>query len=162
TSAQRAHAIAARLQELLASPLTVEVRQLSSGASRATYAFATAAHGPLVLQVDRGAKPEGAPPPQAALLAAAADAGGPVARVVAHGDSEDVLGGSWTVVEELAGTAAPGAILAGEGAPPPEQLIDQIAAALAAVHRMPADEGLAPATDDPVMALRATHDALGE
>jgi aminoglycoside phosphotransferase (APT) family kinase protein len=155
-------AIAARLEQVLGEPLTGELRQLSSGASRETYRFATEGHGGLILQVDRGAKPGAGPPPQAELLEAAAAAGVPVSRVVAHGADDGALGAGWTVVEALAGRAEPDAILAGEGAPGPEVLLDQIAAALAAVHRIPADESLAPAVEDPIGSLRATHDALGE
>jgi aminoglycoside phosphotransferase (APT) family kinase protein len=168
---ERDAALARRLEEVLGAPLSEQPRQLSSGASRETFIFATAAHGPLVLQVDRGAKPGSGPPPQAALLGAAADVGVPVARVIAQGgaaangaeaDSADALGPSWTVVEALAGGADPAQILDGRGAPAPEQLLDEVAAALAAVHRIAADEALAPAVDDPIGVLRATHDALGE
>src|SRR4051794_4779465 len=146
----RTGAMAGRLREVLGEPLSTGLCQLSSGASRETFRFATAGRGELVLQVDRGAKVGAGPPPQAALLAAAADAGVPVSRVVAHGGEDVALGAGWTVVEALAGAAEPGAILAGEGVPEPAQLIDQVAAALAAVHRMPADESLAPAVQDPI------------
>src|SRR5450759_5353908 len=93
---------------------------------------------------------------------AAAAAGVPVARVVAQGTADPVLGPSWTVVEALPGTTDPSGILAGEDVPPPAELIDGIAAALAAVHRIPADPGLAPAVEDPLTLLRAMHDSLGE
>jgi hypothetical protein len=43
-----------------------------------------------------------------------------------------------------------------------EELLDGIAAALAAVHRMPADPGLAPAIDDPLALLQGLHESLGE
>ena len=155
--------IAERLGEVVGAPLAGELRQLSSGASRDTYRFATAARGELVAQLDRrGGKLGGGPPPQAALLQAAARAGVPVAEVVAHGAEDPVLGDSWIVVQALPGTTDPRRILAGEGVPAAGRLIDSIAAALAAVHRMPADEALAPAVSDSVSLLRDAHDRLGQ
>jgi aminoglycoside phosphotransferase (APT) family kinase protein len=157
-----AQAIAARLAEVLGEPLTEGVQQLSSGASRATFAFATAAHGRLVLQMERDAARAEERPGQAELLGAAAWASVPVARVIAHGGEDTVLGASWIVMEEVRGTTDPAAILAGEGVPAPAELIESIAAALAAVHRMPADERLVPRVDDPLAQLRKLHDRLGQ
>jgi aminoglycoside phosphotransferase (APT) family kinase protein len=156
-------AIAERLAEVLEEPLADELRRLSSGASRETFAFATAARGELVAQIARGGEGKIVPaPPQAPLLEAAAKAGVPVARVVARGEDDDVLGASWTVVEALAGTTDPKAILGGERVPAPEVLLDEIAAALAAIHRMPRELAGAPPSDDPVALLRSWHDGLGE
>jgi aminoglycoside phosphotransferase (APT) family kinase protein len=161
-SSEGAQALAARLAEVLGEPLTEGVRQLSSGASRATFAFATAAHGRLVLQMQRDPARAEERPGQAELLAAAARESVPVPRVIAHGGDDAVLGASWIVMEEVRGTTDPAAILAGEGVPAPAELIESIAAALAAVHRVPADEGLAPRVDDPLAQLRAVHDRLGQ
>jgi aminoglycoside phosphotransferase (APT) family kinase protein len=158
----RMSAIAERLGEVLAEAPPESVRRLSSGASRETFAFASASRGELVLQIDRHSRQAPPPPPQAALLAAAAGAGVPVAAVVAHGGEDTVLGPSWIVLEGLPGTSDPRRILAGEQAPAGEALIDSIAAALAAVHRIPSDAGLAPAQPDPIADLRATYDRLGE
>jgi len=159
----RVQAIAERLAEVLEEPLAGEIRRLSSGASRETFVFSTAARGELIAQIARGG--EGkivSASPQAPLLEAAAEAGVPVALVVAYGEDDDVLGASWTVVEALAGTTDPKAILAGEGAPAPGVLIDEIAAALAAIHRMPRELASAPPAEDPVELLRSLHDGLGE
>jgi aminoglycoside phosphotransferase (APT) family kinase protein len=161
-TSEGAQAIAARLAQVLGEPLTEGVRQLSSGASRATFAFATAAHGRLVLQMQRDVARAEERPAQAALLGAAASASVPVPRVIAHGGEDVVLGASWIVMEEVRGTTDPAAILAGEGVPAPAELIESVAAALAAVHRMPADEGLVPRVDDPLAQLRALHDRLGQ
>jgi len=160
--ADRAEGIAERLAELLGEPLTGPLEQLSGGASRATFTFATASHGELVVQIERRAAPEREARAQAALLLAAAQAGVPVARVVAHGGADPALGTSWIVMQAVAGTADPGRILAAQGVPPPHALIDSIAAALTAVHRMPADEELAPQVDDPIAQLRAAYDGLGQ
>jgi aminoglycoside phosphotransferase (APT) family kinase protein len=152
-------AIAARLGELLGEPPGGEVVQLSSGASRATYAFGTAARGGLVLQVDRRAERAEQAGRQAEMLSAAARAGVPVAAVVAHGRDDPVLGASWAVSQAAEGTTDPSAILATSDA---SELIDSIAAALAAVHRMPADADLAPAVDRPLAELRRQYDELDQ
>jgi aminoglycoside phosphotransferase (APT) family kinase protein len=159
---QRMRAIGERLGEVLGEPLAGEIRQLSSGASRETCAFATVSQRELVLQMERRGAARAGRPAQAPLLAAAARAGVPVARVVASGADDELLGESWIVVEALAGTTDPARILAGEGLPEASVLINSIAAALAAVHRMPADPQLAPLVEDPIAALRLTYDELGE
>lgn len=162
-SGERLGAIAERLEAILGEPLLDKLRQLSSGASRETFRFATASHGRLIAQLDRRSeRVGGARPAQAALLRAAAAAGVPVPRVVADGSDDPALGASWTIVEALPGTADPKRILAGDGVPDRGRLIDSIAAALAAVHRMPADEGLAPPVDDALGLLRVQYEHLGE
>lgn len=155
-------AMAQRLQELLGEPLSEQIQQLSSGASRATFAFATARHGRLVLQVEGRGERERQTVAQAPLLLAAAEAGVPVAPVIAHGADDRRLGGAWIVTRAVTGTADPRTILDGRQVPAPEALLDSIAAALAAVHRMPAHEQLAPAVDAPLAALRDQHDLLGQ
>ena len=154
--------LARRLGELLGEAPLGEPRQLSSGASRTTYSFNTAARGPLVLQIAGANAPDRALLSQADLLAAAAQAGVPVAGVVAHGPCDDVLGGEWIVMQAIDGTSDPKRILSGQGVPDAGELLDSIAAALAAVHRMPTDEALAPAVDAPLAQLRATYDRLGQ
>jgi aminoglycoside phosphotransferase (APT) family kinase protein len=158
----RTRAIAQRLGEILGEPLTSELRRLSSGASRETFALSTRSRGALVLQIARKGGKLVESPPQAALLAAAAEAGVSVPVVVAHGADDEVLGPSWTVAEALAGSTDPGAILAGEDVPDPRQLIDDLAGALASIHRMPADLAAVPAVEDPLAPLREWHDRLGE
>jgi aminoglycoside phosphotransferase (APT) family kinase protein len=159
---ERIGEIAERLGDVLDEPLVGEIRQLSSGASRETFLFATASRGELVVQIDSHAGSGTDRPGQAALLAAAEQAGVPVPRVVTRGTEDPVLGPSWIVVEAIAGTTDPGEILAGTGVIDAPHLIDSIAAALAAVHRMPADPALAPPVDDPLELLRGSYDRLGE
>ncbi len=158
---ERGAAIAARLSEVLGGSPVSGLRRLSGGASRETYSFEAGGHGALILQCEHGGKPTGEPPGQAALLEAAAAAGVPVAAVVAHGGGDPLLGAAWTLVAALAGTSDPRQIVPAEpeGAP---VLLDDIARALAAVHRMPADAQLAPASGEPLAQLRALHDHLGE
>jgi hypothetical protein len=66
------------------------------------------------------------------------------------------------VVERVEGTADPRGILAGEGVPEADALLDGLAAALAAVHRMRVDEGLVRLVADPLAQIRAMHDELGQ
>jgi aminoglycoside phosphotransferase (APT) family kinase protein len=157
--AERAAAIRSRLAEILGEPAAEDVRRLSGGASRETYVYDRGAGGRLILQCEHAGKPTGEPPGQAALLQAAAAAGVPVASVVAHGSDDPVLGAAWTLVQAVPGTSDPAQILAGAA---PGALLEDIARALAAVHRMPTEEGLAPAADEPLAQLRALHDHLGE
>jgi aminoglycoside phosphotransferase (APT) family kinase protein len=160
--ADEAGAVSERLGELLGEPLEGQITQLSSGASRATFAFATATHGGLVLQMDRHAARAEQSQRQAALLTAASQAGVPVAPVVAHGRDDPVLGASWIVMGAIDGTTDPSEIIAGAQGGTAGELIDSIAAALAAVHRMPADPRLAAPVDGPLALLRRQYDELGQ
>jgi aminoglycoside phosphotransferase (APT) family kinase protein len=161
-SDERVAAVAARLGEMLGEPLTRAPQRLLGGASRETWTLATAAHGDLIAQLEDGSSADPSRPRQAPLFEAAASVGVPIPAVVAAGDGDAVLGKAWIVVEALHRTTDPAAILAGDGVPPAEQLLDSIASALAAVHRMPADPELAPAVEDPLALVREMHDALGQ
>ncbi len=156
---ERTAAIRSRLAEILGEPAGGEVRRLSGGASRETYLYERSGRRRLILQCEHAGKPTGEPPGQAALLDAASAVGVPVASVVAHGRDDAVLGAAWTLVEAVAGTSDPAEILASAS---PAGLLEDIAAALAAVHRMPADPALAPPAEEPLAQLRALHDHLGE
>jgi aminoglycoside phosphotransferase (APT) family kinase protein len=161
-SEERASAISGRLEDVLGEPLTSPPRRLSGGASRETWAVSTVGHGELIAQLEPRAGSYADRPSQAPLLEVAAAAGVPVPRVIAHGTDEPVLGRSWMIVESLAGTTDPKLIIEGDGVPAGPELIESIAAALAAVHRMPADPGLVPVVDDPLALVRQMHDSLGE
>jgi aminoglycoside phosphotransferase (APT) family kinase protein len=163
-------AIRARLGDVLDQAPSGEIRRLSGGASRETYLCGCGSRGDVVLQIEHGGKPAGDPPGQAALLKAALDAGVPVAAVIAHGNDDPVLGAAWTLLRSLPGTADPTQILPAATADDVRretrnqalELLDSIAGALAAVHRMPADPALVPPVEEPLVQLRALHDRLGE
>jgi aminoglycoside phosphotransferase (APT) family kinase protein len=161
SGAERAAAIASRLVEILGEPAAGQLRRLSGGASRESYLLDRGPRGSLILQCEHAGKPTGEPPGQAALLEAAAAASVPVAPVVAHGRDDPVLGAAWTLLEAVPGSSDPAEILASASACA-RSLLDDIARALAAVHRMPAEEALAPAADEPLTQLRAMHEHLGE
>ena len=148
----RGGALSERLAQVAGAPLTAEPRRLSGGASRETWSFAAGGRQ-LIAQLQHVAH-DPPRPPQAPLLRAAAAAGVPVAEVAADGRDDDVLGVEWTILEALPGTADARTILDTNGL----ALLDDVAAALAAVHRMPVpDDGSA----DVLAELRAMHDALG-
>ena len=159
---ERLERIARGLGEVLGEAPVDGVRRLSSGASRETFAFELASRGPLVLQIAQGGTKLSQAPAEARLLAAAAGAGVPVPAVIAHGAEDPELGASWWVVESLPGTTDPTAILAGGASLSPETLLDDIARALVAVHRMPADPELAQPIEDPLGLIRQWHDRLGQ
>ncbi len=159
----RLDALARRLGEVLGEPVgDGGLQRLSRGASRETFAFTLRTRGPLVLQIAPGGARLSQSPPEARLLAAAAEAGVPVPAVIAHGSDDPDLGANWWVVESLTGTTDPKAILAGDGVPAADVLLDDIARVLVAVHRMPADSELARPVDDAVGLLREWHDRLGQ
>jgi aminoglycoside phosphotransferase (APT) family kinase protein len=158
----RLEQLAQRLGEVLGEPVVGDPRRLSGGASRETFAFEVASRGSLVIQIEQRTGKLNEAPGEAKLLAAAAAAGVPVPAVLAHGTDDPALGASWWVVEGLAGTTEPKAILAGDGVPGAGALLDDIARTLAAVHRMPADARLAAPIDDPLGLLREWHDRLGQ
>src|SRR4051794_11566256 len=153
SSSTAATAFSERLAEVVGAPLDGEPRRLSGGASRETWSFSAGGRA-LIAQLQR--VPHDPPrEPQAPLLRAAAEAGVPVAEVVADGRDDEVLGIEWTVMEALPGTADARAILDANDA----RLLDGIANALAAVHRMPAP---ADPPGDVLADLRSLHEALGQ
>ena len=75
------------------------------------------------------------------------------------------MGSGWTVLQALDGSSDPKAILEGDGVPEPGVLIDQLAAALAAIHSIELEGGAIPGlpeVDDPLAGLREWHERLGE
>jgi len=162
---QRRLEIERHLQDALGEPLEGGLSRLSSGASRETFLFSTGARGPLVVQIARGTDKVVSSPPETALLRAAAAAGVPVPGVIAEGPGGGAMGSGWTVLEALAGTSDPKAIVAGKGVPDGAVLIDQLADAMAAIHRIPLDGDALPELpeiEDPLAGLREWHERLGE
>src|SRR4051794_37588515 len=153
SSSTAATAFSDRLAEVVGAPLDGEPRQLSGGASRETWSFAAGGR-PLIAQLQRVAHD---PPrePQAPLLRAAAQAGEPVGAGVADGRDDEVLRAERSILAARAGAADAKATPEATDA----RLLDAIAGALAAVHRMPSPAG---ETQDALADLRAMHEALGQ
>ncbi|MEB8338336.1 phosphotransferase family protein [Streptomyces endophyticus] len=131
----------ARLAELWGGPVTVEaLRRLSGGASRDTFSLdATAADGvshPLILRCDPPVKPSPeVMAREAAVLAAAAEAGVPVPRLVDHGT---VLGRAHLLMERVEGETIPRRLLRDERfAAVRPQLARELGRILARIHTIP-------------------------
>jgi len=108
--------------------------RLSGGASRETWSF-TAGGRSLIVQARRSSKGVSGHPPavEAALLAAAAEAGVPVPGLVAQGDT-------WFVVERVEGETIARKLLRDEAfAAARAVLPEQCGRALAAIHSIPVD-----------------------
>mgnify|MGYP001591633682 FL=1 len=160
------------LADLLADRLNAEIRdlrRLSGGASRQTWAFdAIETDGSvrkLILQQERpGALPVGGGmATEVAVLQAAARAGVPVPEVVADATSDGSLGAAGMVVERLEGEAIPRRILRDDTfADARGRLVGQCGAARAAVHRIHRDDVPPLADEDHLEFYRGIMDALGE
>jgi len=143
-----------------------DLRRLSGGASRETWAF-TVDGDRLVLQRERpgGIRTGGGMAAEAALIRAAGAVGVPVAEIVATG-GEDDLGAAWMVARHVDGETIPRRILREDALAQARRLLtDQCAAALAALHSIDPDElaGLDGLHElDQVAQFRDLVDTLGE
>jgi aminoglycoside phosphotransferase (APT) family kinase protein len=150
----------------LARPVSVVgVTRLSGGASRQSYAVDLDAAGaavPVVVQRKRPGGLGAAMADEASLVAAAGDAGVPVAPVLAATNDPAWVGGQAMVVARVAGESVARVILRDDAfATARRQLVNQAAAALAAVARIdPGPLGFL-RDDDPVALLSALHAGLG-
>ncbi|MFJ9174380.1 phosphotransferase family protein [Streptomyces sp. NPDC102360] len=133
----------ARLAELWGGPVSLEGwRRLSGGASRDTFSLdATAADGvshPLILRCDPPARPSPeVMAREAAALAAAAEAGVPVPRLVDHGTG---LGPAYLLMERVDGETIPRRLLRDERfAAVRPKLARELGRVLARVHTIPVE-----------------------
>ncbi len=177
-------ALATALERVLADALggavrVADLRRLSGGASRETFAFdAVQVDGtthPLVLQRERpgGAiNTGGGTRTEAGLLRAAAAQGVPVPAVVATGPADvaragegdgQPLGAAYLVVERLEGETIPRRILRDEQyAAARADLAAQCGQALAGIHAIPVDDALGLHDLDQITQFRNLLDVLGE
>jgi aminoglycoside phosphotransferase (APT) family kinase protein len=159
--------LAARLEQLLGGEIS-GLSRLSGGASRQTWAFDFAPAGgspqQLILRRDPPtATRVGGMPLEAALFAAAAQAGVPVPQLVANGDADpNVLGTGFLVMHRVAGETIARKILRDEPYAHARLVaVAQMGAALAKLHRAPIDSvpGLEPL--DVLQKYRTVLDELG-
>ncbi|MCU1454415.1 MAG: aminoglycoside phosphotransferase [Acidimicrobiales bacterium] len=149
-----ADALQIALEARHGAPVVVtDLRRLSGGASRQTWAVDAEVGGtpvPLILQRTRGgAAPTGiAVGIEAALLRAARPAGVPVADVVVSAGDDALtsiaadrlagLGDAWMVLRRVPGEALPARVLRDDAfAAARARMLDDCAAALVAIHRIP-------------------------
>ncbi len=167
--------LAAQLATVVADALGEEqvgvlnLRRLTGGASRETWAFDAALAGggerPLILRRD--------PPSQmragaemnreATAIKAAARAGVPVPNVVAHGTDPAAVGAPFIVMDRVEGETVPRRILRDEAyAEARPRLAERCGEILAQIHSIPAAEVEGLETTDPLPHLRSALDFFDE
>lgn len=143
-----------------------DVRRLSGGASRET--FEISLRGP----IDRAAMQRVRPGSlsatfsmvsEAALLRAAANAGVPVAPVIAASDDPDIVGSSFVVARWIEGETIARRILRDNRfARARPALVGDAGRALAGIHGLATGDTALRHQDDPIAELRGLFDYLGE
>jgi aminoglycoside phosphotransferase (APT) family kinase protein len=149
------------LAEVVGAPVG-ELRRLSGGASRATYAFQAGGRA-LVLRLDTPGPPGlGVPVTREAdLMRSAAAAGVPTPEIVAAGGGDGPLGAGFVVMAHVPGETIPRRVLREASlAGARRHLAAQCGRILAAVHRMEPPAGLEYA--DPMEIWPALLAATGE
>ena len=163
--------LAAQLRLLLATELSdsavrIEaLQQMSGGASRQTFSFdAVMSDGavlPLVLRRDRSGSDEVGKEP--ALLAAAAEAGVPVPKVVASGAERQPLGAAFLIMERIEGETIPRKILRESsfiGAR--QRMAEQCGVILSSIHSIPPEQVPNLAETDQLDQLRGLFEQFGQ
>jgi aminoglycoside phosphotransferase (APT) family kinase protein len=153
------------LAGVLGASKVTELKRLSGGASRDTFAF-VADDRPLILQRQRMAGARDFVT-ESALLRQARKADVPVAEVLvtdvdATPEQKDAIGAAFMVVERLEGETIARKILRDDefaGARP--KLAAQCGEALAGIHSIPVDAVPELEATDQVAQFRAAHDSLG-
>ena len=145
------------------------LRRLTGGASRETWSFDAVTAGDdlheLVLRRDPPSRPgpPGAMSLEAAVIRLAGAAGVPVPEVLVDTDDPHVWGAAGLVMRRVGGEALGKRILRSEElAPARSGLVEQCAGALAALHSVDPDELSGAPEFDPLAAMRAILDDLGE
>jgi aminoglycoside phosphotransferase (APT) family kinase protein len=164
------------LQRVLSARLdapdaTVEsLERLSGGASRQTWAFDLVVEGdaqPLILQLQRsgGVRTGVGMSGESELLSLAADAGVPVAEVLASGEADSDLGAPFIVMRRVVGETIPRKLLRdAEFAAARRVVASQAGTALARLHSAPVTGPAAAALEDSdqVTQFRDLLDLMGE
>ena len=152
------------LQSALGGGEITNLRRLSGGASRETWAFELDGE-PLIAQQERpgAVRTGGGMRSEAALLRAAVDAGVPVARLRYDGTTRDDDVRPFIVSEAVEGETIARKILRDEEwASVRPKLAAQCGEALAAIHRIPLDAAPELIHQDPIEQYQTALDTLGE
>jgi aminoglycoside phosphotransferase (APT) family kinase protein len=157
--------LASRLADVVGAAEVHDLKRLSGGASRETWAFTAIDRAggarPLVLQRQRAGSDRDMVL-EAAVVRAAGAAGVPVAEVVATSADPAVLGAPFMVVTHVPGETIARKILRDdEYASARIALTAQLGRALAALHRVPAGD-LPLASVDQIAQYRQMLDLIGE
>ena len=151
-------ALADRLADLLDAPV-VDLRRLSGGASRETWAFSCGGT-PLILRRDPPGAVRGMAK-EVTAITAAATAGIPVPEIVAADDDPSVLGSPFLVMRHVDGETIPRRILRDEAfAAARHGLVAECGEALARLHELDATTLDLPETQELAM-YRSVYEAGG-
>ena len=149
------------LAALLDADVT-DLRRLTGGASRTTWAFTAHRYGTAQKLILRTGPPDelhAGMELEARAQALAADQGAPVPKILLASNSAEPLGNPYLICTEIAGETIVRKIQRNLDDPGRARLLRQCAAALAAIHRAdPSAAGLTPA--DPVTQWRAELDTM--
>ena len=162
-----ADALTRLLEPVLGSGVSVQnLHLLTGGASRTTYSFDAVTAGHRRSLILRTAPPNEAGQYagmelEAAVQAAAADAGAPVPQILVASDSPAALGNAFLICNQIPGETIVRRIQRQLDEPARSRLLDQCAQALAAIHRARADApGLEP--QDQLAQWRQRLDDMGD
>ena len=148
------------LARIVGAHRIADLRVLTGGASRATWAF-TADDRELILRTGPPDDVHASMELEAAALRRAADVGAPVPKIIAADDSPAALGNPYLVCEFIGGETIVRKIMRTLDDTTRARLLGQCAEALAAIHRAdPAGIGLS--TTDPLDEWRTQLDEMGD
>ena len=158
-----ARALEAVLRPVLGEVSVEKLQPLTGGASRITWAFDAVADGrhALILRTGAGDDIHVGMELEAAVQQRAAAAGAPVPHILTADDSPASLGNPYLICDAVAGETIVRRILRGLDGPGRTRLLEQCAAALAAIHR--ADpEGIGLTAPDDLAEWRGRLDEMGD
>lgn len=165
TPEQLRRALTSVLQPLLGGDVAVEdLRVLTGGASRTTWSFSATTgedSRPLILRTGPPDEVHAGMELEARVQSLAAAAGAPVPQILTADNSPAALGNPYLICSAVAGETIVRRIHRGLDDTGRAQLLQQCAAALAAIHRAdPTDAALQP--QDPLTQWRTQLDEMGD
>lgn len=152
--------LADRLATVLGAERVTDLRVLTGGASRATWAF-SADDRPLILRTGPPDDVHAGMELEAAALRRAAAAGAPVPQILAADDSGAIVGDPYLICDFIGGETIVRKIARTLDDTARARLLDQCAQALAAIHRADPD-GIGLSATDPLTEWRTQLDEMGD
>lgn len=152
--------LADRLATVLGAERVTDLRVLTGGASRATWAF-SADDRPLILRTGPPDDVHAGMELEAAALRRAAATGAPVPQILAADDSGAIVGDPYLICDFIGGETIVRKIARTLDDTARARLLDQCAQALAAIHRADPD-GIGLSATDPLTEWRTQLDEMGD